>query len=209
MFDARYQVKFELELLAPLHVGTGEREVIPGVGGRDTNDKPEVTLIARDHENKPFLPSSSIKGLLRRICEETNKAFVDVLFGAIKKDDTGAMGAVLARGGTLVAAPPAAGAYPYGRTAAGDLGPGVFVAARTAVDPRAGTAADHRLYFQEMFSAATGSVTRWQRAGRPRRSRNGSTRSSAFSLISHGKKGSRSAGVRRTGTARYVCRGTA
>jgi hypothetical protein len=53
--------------------------------------------------------------------------------------------------------PPDASAMPYGQdpelpVKASGLGPGVFVAARTKINPANGTAADNKLYFQEMVA---------------------------------------------------------
>jgi hypothetical protein len=65
------------------------------------------------------------------------------------RTDTGNMGAILVRGGSLEVAPDVS-QYPYVKGAGQDLGPGVFVAARTAIDANTGVAADHKLFFQEM-----------------------------------------------------------
>lgn len=155
MFDRRYEIMGVLELLSPLHVGTGEVKEIAGVKGREgVNEQPEVALIVRDYKGRPYLPSTTIKGLLRRLCESIEPDHVSDLFGKIKNSDaeTGNMGAILVRGTSLEGAAPDVSRYPYAEAAGAELGPGVFVAARTAIDPMSGAAANHKLFFQEMVA---------------------------------------------------------
>ncbi len=160
MFERRYEVQGDLAVLSALHVGSGEVEVIKGVGGREGSNEepPGVARIVRDHAGQPYLPPTTLKGLLRRIGEEilSDEAVSD-LFGVIKDsgDGSGVMGAILARGATLDRAGDATN-YPYAVAAGALLGAGVFVAARTAVDPLAGVADDHKLFFQE--TVAPGAV---------------------------------------------------
>lgn len=170
LFGPRYEIIGVLKTLSPLHVGTGDAEVITGVGGRaGDNDPPGVARIVVDYEGKPYLPATTIKGMLRKIGEEILERNKDPkkdpiydLFGVVKKSadekqketdksGIGAMGALLARGATLKEAGDASG-FPYAKTAGAILGKGVFVAARTAIDPLAGVAADAKLYFQEMVA---------------------------------------------------------
>lgn len=158
MFDRRYEASFTIETLSPLHIGTGERTRIAGVGSPGANDAPDVARIVRDHRERPYLPATTLKGTLRRLAEGSlAPAQVERLFGTIKHSDqdTGAMGTLLFRGGTLDGEAPEARDYPYADRAAAELGRGVFVAARTAVDARSGTADDHKLFFEEMVVAGT------------------------------------------------------
>ena len=158
MFDRRYEIAGTLDVLSPLHVGTGDLAPIAGVGGRagSNQEPPGVALIVRDHDDKPWLPPTTLKGLLRRIGEEIlREDQVKDLFGSIKHSDSesGAMGALLPRGATLQGNPPDVTGYPYVKAAGAALKPGAFVAARTAIDARAGVADDHKLYFQETVPA--------------------------------------------------------
>lgn len=154
----RYEISGVLAVLTPLHVGTGESEEIPGVGGKEgANTTPGVARAVTDHRGDPYLPATTVKGLLRQIGEEIlTPDEVDDIFGLIKNSysASGAMGALLPRGATLRAAAKVEG-YPYVKAArvnGGALVNGCFVAARTAIDPLSGVAADARLFFQEMVA---------------------------------------------------------
>lgn len=154
----RYEISGVLAVLTPLHVGTGESEEIPGVGGKEgANTTPGVARAVTDHRGDPYLPATTVKGLLRQIGEEIlTPDEVDDIFGLIKNSysASGAMGALLPRGATLNAAATVEG-YPYvkaARAKGGDLAAGCFVAARAAIDPLSGVAADARLFFQEMVA---------------------------------------------------------
>jgi CRISPR/Cas system CSM-associated protein Csm3 (group 7 of RAMP superfamily) len=156
MFRTRYEIAGELTALSPLHIGTGTERTVTGVIGKPGDDPPGVAAIVRDCRGRPFPPGTTLKGLLRRTGEVhlANAARVEALFGAIRDEEGGGtMGALLVRGAAEIA-PGNADGMPYAESAsqagAGDLGPGVFVAARTRVDRHAGTAADNTLHFAEM-----------------------------------------------------------
>jgi hypothetical protein len=150
MSKVRYTFSAVLEVKSPLHVGSGEVRNVDTVRGKaGQNDGPKVAAIVRDCESKPYIPATALKSL----CLRTARALplpddmIWALFGRIKEEDgTGGMGAILFRGTSQLAAGPAVG-LPYV-----DLGPGVFVAARTAIDGRSGTADEHKLFFQEMVA---------------------------------------------------------
>ncbi len=187
LFGPRYEIEVLLKVLSPLHVGTGESDEIKGVGGREgaNAEKPGVARIVADWKGEPYLPATTIKGMLRRIAEETrfpgaedaphvvdkfrklnpanqgtvpkdfaDNVVVEELFGTIKGEKSGAMGALLPRGASLKEAGSVAD-YPYVeavKKAGSKLAKGAFVAARTAIDPLSGVAADAKLYFQEMVA---------------------------------------------------------
>ncbi len=179
MSRVRYEITGTLTVLSPLHVGDGHAREIRGVGGRVVSNEtlPMVATIARDAMadadgiGRPYLPPTAIKGLLRRLAEGmpgTSSALVDDLFGTIKdvpderdKDapqiQRGSKGAIEARGAFVTGNAPSINDAPYRQddTTKAALGPWVFVAARTAIDPRSGTADDGRLYFQEMVAPGT------------------------------------------------------
>ncbi len=155
----RFDITAVIETLSPLHVGTGAFRAVDSVTGKEgSNEAPAVAAIVRDHLERPYLPGSTIKGMLRRIGERVlSSGEVDGLFGSIKDaEGDGRMGAVLVRGATLEK-PGDASAMPYSRqsttaVAEGGLGPGVFVAARTRIDRDCGTARDNMLFFEEMVA---------------------------------------------------------
>lgn len=153
MSKVRYEFRAKLQTEAPLHIGSGEFRGIDTVRGKDgQNEPPLVAAIVRDFDKKPYIPGTALKNL----CLRTAKALgldgqvIKGLFGTIKTQDDGGIGSVLFRGASLVAAGDAA-MMPY-VAGSHDLGRGVFVAARTRIDPATGTADDHKLFFQEMVA---------------------------------------------------------
>lgn len=76
----RIFIKADVELLSPCMVGSGE-------------DNVSDMDVVRDHEGNPYIPGSSIAGVLRSYCanfskEEDESHFVTELFGARYKDST-------------------------------------------------------------------------------------------------------------------------
>lgn len=155
-----------LVVVSPLHVGSGEfapRSAVKGKAG--ANQTPLVSLIARDGKDDPFIPGTTLKGLLVRLVAENERSR---LAGEIRedKDSPGQAGAVLVRGARLVS-PGKTEALPYNKSTADDhVGRGVFIAARTSVDGAMGTVKDTTLFFQEMV--APGSVFEFECVVAPR-----------------------------------------
>ena len=158
MFGRRYDITATLDLLSPMHVGTGEFRAMRRPGSNDTSN---VDLIARDYKDLPYIPPTTVKGLLRRLGEAvlTKPGEVADLFGDIKVSKTGQMGMLLARGAALAGNAPVTKDYPYASAEFVDwpepgqsapLSPGSFIAAHASINPQSGTAADHKLFFQEM-----------------------------------------------------------
>lgn len=89
----RFVIEGDLIIVSPLHVGTGQTAVKPGVTGKDGTPPPEVAELLRDGNDRPFLPGTTLKGILRRIAEGMPPTPNCVaLFGEKKDDDSGAMG---------------------------------------------------------------------------------------------------------------------
>lgn len=158
----RLEFRGTLVVKSPLHVGTGETRKIAQVKGKtgdNARGPPEVAAIVRDGRRKPYIPGSTLKGALRRLAKDDlgwGQDEIEPIFGTAKDDGTGRMGAVLFRGASCAKDGMASGMpYADGNASSGgsaDLGPGVFVAARTSIDKASGTAADNRLFFQEMVA---------------------------------------------------------
>src|SRR5262249_7931664 len=92
MFGERYEITGTLEVLAPLHIGSGRDEAIPGVGGKPgaNVELPAVARIIVDERRRPWLPPTTLKGMLRRIAEEAlSPEVVFDLFGSINMADAG------------------------------------------------------------------------------------------------------------------------
>jgi CRISPR/Cas system CSM-associated protein Csm3 (group 7 of RAMP superfamily) len=135
----RVDYSFVLEVLSALHIGTGEtRLYVPE--GKTADQGWHIQTIVRDHEDKPFLPGSSIKGLLRGIARQLGDDG-DVLFGSIRQDNTGRMGALQVRGASQIK-PGVASGLPYAKD-------GVFITARTAIDGGRGISETNKLFHAE------------------------------------------------------------
>lgn len=154
MSSIRYEFSGDLEVVSPLHVGSGKFPK-KGKAGQSGASAPEVAAIVRDVNNAPYIPGSTIKGALRSIAEQLlkEKELVSALFGETKLETDGQMGSILFRGATLSGDPPDCGEMPYADAPAievdqGGLGAGVFVAARAKIDRAKGVADDHKLFFQ-------------------------------------------------------------
>lgn len=150
-----YDVEATLEVLSPLHVGSGgARDDLPTVEGKPgANTAPAVAEIVRDADGNPYLPGTTIKGLLRRLAEARGMD-AGGLFGTIKLDTGGSPGRITVFGARRIDGP----AVPHAPFVAGaetKLGKGVFVAARTRIDPATGTAGDRTLFHQEMVAPKT------------------------------------------------------
>ncbi|PWW03809.1 CRISPR/Cas system CSM-associated protein Csm3 (group 7 of RAMP superfamily) [Hoeflea marina] len=156
MFGNRIEIRFSLKTLTATHVGTGEFKDMPRRDG--TNEAGQYAAIVRDEAFLPYLPSTSLKGVLRRLAEETfpKDPGFDALFGTIKHSvgaGSGAMGLLLVHAGRCAGTLPDTAAMPYGQSGgkSDGLGKGAFIAARTAIDAASGVADDHKLFFQEML----------------------------------------------------------
>lgn len=157
MFGDRIEVSLTLKTRTSLHVGTGEFKPMASRAG--TNDSGSYAAIVRDHRGLPYLPPTSLKGVIRRLAEEllSDNPSVDDLFGTIKDkkkdkskakaDNPGQMGKLLFRGGHCKGDLPKTEAMPF---ASAELGKGAYIAARTAINGARGVADDHKLFSQEM-----------------------------------------------------------
>jgi CRISPR/Cas system CSM-associated protein Csm3 (group 7 of RAMP superfamily) len=165
MSRIRYALDGIVEVLSPLHVGTGEAEESDLVesGDRTANESASVATIVRDGNGRPYLPATTLKGLLRRLAEagtpsapghSDGLSATDRLLGRIKSSDmSGQMGALLVRGATF-SEPGSCKDAPFVRDD-GKSDPGIFIAARTRIDPESGTAHDSALFHQEMVAIGT------------------------------------------------------
>jgi CRISPR-associated protein Csm3 len=65
-FVNRYRLEGELVTVSPLHIGNGEIRKDP-LQTKDANapKEVEVSLVATDIHNKPFIPGSALRGILR------------------------------------------------------------------------------------------------------------------------------------------------
>lgn len=161
MSEVHYDITAELEVVTPLHVGSGRTRRVARVKGKqDENNAPRVAAIQLDHAGLPYLPASTQKGILLDLARRRYGAGerLEALFGQVKDDGTGRIGAVLFRGSSMDAKrAPSTADLPYAQDAglaydAGGLPAGVFVAGRTRIDRASGTVDDGKLFFQEMVA---------------------------------------------------------
>jgi len=145
MFRTRFEITGELSVRSPLHIGSGRTVTREAVSGKKGEPPPEIAALVRDVRGRPFLPGTTLKGLLRRIGESAlDQADCEGLFGVIRETSQGAIGALIVRGAAETAHGNAHG-MPYADG-------GVFVVARTRVDRHSGTADDNSLHFTEMVA---------------------------------------------------------
>jgi len=161
-----------LKALSPLHVGSGEYAERGGVEGKaDGGGPPLVRLVARDLASMACIPGTTLKGLLSRLMiddEERKLLAGDIKAGRASDDgDQGRMGALQVRGATLAAAGRMDDLPYVHRLDRGQVGDGIFIAARAAIDGDTGVASDAKLFFQEMVVPAT--LFRFEVLAAPRR----------------------------------------
>ncbi|MBP7339269.1 RAMP superfamily CRISPR-associated protein [Niveispirillum sp.] len=144
----RMEIRAALVTESPLHLGDG------GVASKklkksDQDEDPLLSTLLRGGDGLPFIPGSSLKGLLRGLM--AGREQTDALFGVPKLDkkNHGRMSHVIIWGGSCVPEPVTAAPY------AAQLGSTSFAAARTAINPETGTADAHKLFFQEMLAPGT------------------------------------------------------
>jgi len=158
MIGPHYTLTADLKVLTPLHIGTGDVRKFKRFDG--DNEKPEVALTALDGAGRPYLPGASIKGVLRQlVSQKTNR---ELLFGPDEiNDGPGAKaGLAIVWNARFHSAPANAEHAPYGnKSFCGDaetfVERGLFIDARTAIDPKAGVAAHHKLFHQMLVLPGT------------------------------------------------------
>lgn len=87
MTEARWIIEGELELATPLHIGTGLEEHIEVVDGMERHSA-WIARLALDHDDRPYLPGTSLKGALRALAtrRQVDPAWLQQVFGALLGD---------------------------------------------------------------------------------------------------------------------------
>ncbi|NUM77531.1 hypothetical protein HUU40_24480, partial [candidate division KSB1 bacterium] len=77
-FENRYRIQGLLTATAPLHVGTGEDrpDDLPRKDQPDNEEPPRISEIARDFSGMPYLPGSSLRGVVRHYLLQIFGAFL-------------------------------------------------------------------------------------------------------------------------------------
>lgn len=168
MFAARLVITGELVLLSPLHLGTGEVAAYAKIPQDPDSDEKKPTTVAtvmRGVDGLPVVPGASLKGVLRSLVE--GEAGANALFGPPTGGEPAADGSdekKLYQGRLTAHAMRYASGEPaklaHGLPFAGKEMPdgvaleqrGLFIAARTAIDPGSGVADEGKLFHQEMVA---------------------------------------------------------
>lgn len=151
MFERRLTCEAELELLSPLHLGSGGRVRRPDI--RDPEDKrPEaakgvwVSQVQVAEDERPIIPGSTIKGLLRGLAGD--EPLVGLLFGRARTAEDG-IGRLSAFAALTRSSPVTKNSLlPHV-----DEARGLYVHARVRIDAETGVAADGKLFHAEMVPA--------------------------------------------------------
>ena len=78
MRERKFQTyRITLKTLSSLHIGTGAEEALPRERLNDETVDVTVQKIALDHQDKPYIPATQIKGAMRALCRDQ----IESLFG--------------------------------------------------------------------------------------------------------------------------------
>lgn len=156
MIGPHYSLTATLEVVSPLHIGTGEVRKFERFDG--DNKPPEVSVAALDSDGKPYLPGASIKGVLRSL----SGAHRENLFGPDRVDDAieAKSGHVIVWNARFAQTPAEFEQAPYAAKrfcgeADSFANRGLFIDARTAIEPEAGVADDKKLFHQLLVMPKT------------------------------------------------------
>ncbi|WP_128292282.1 RAMP superfamily CRISPR-associated protein [Afifella aestuarii] len=154
----------EIEVIAvaatPLMIGSGDHKNIRRHDGKDLQEV-ELALVAVDEDGKPVIPGSTLKGALRALAVAGGCPGTEALFGPERIDDPkkAKSGRLICWTGRFEAAPDMGDSsireknIPGHGTAA--AAKGLFVDARTAIDPASGVAWQGRLFHVQAVAKGT------------------------------------------------------
>ncbi|MGH6847853.1 MAG: RAMP superfamily CRISPR-associated protein [Methylocella sp.] len=169
LFARRIEIGGTLEVISPLHVGSGVEVIDEAIELSEEERRrlgishPMNARVQRDAIGRPYIPGCSIKGALRAIAEDAAAtdaaatAKVEALFGVIKNNGKGTMGA-LTIFGAIFGCAGRGDDLPFfdkKRNGESDNSAGLFISARTAIDHGRGTAKHSKLFHAEEVAAGT------------------------------------------------------
>lgn len=137
-FENRWRIEGTLRVVSPLHIGSGH--TCDGPINPETDKPIEVNALARDHEDKPYVPASTLKGNLRAWLARRlpgTRAEVEQLFGSLDAGAENATGSKLLVNDSLCT----------------EAAPTTGVVARVALDRATKTAIPQRLFHTEFVPA--------------------------------------------------------
>lgn len=164
MGATRYRLRGHLETASLLHLGSGETMARQGLvverrtaAGGVEEVPAEVAGFVVDHQERPYVPGTSLKGVLRDWAQQSGMApaLLARVFGS---EERGAGACFLDSSrdsprDSLADAPPQDGAPPVVRPPYWCPRRGTGVVSRVALDRRRGTASHQRLFHQEVVPA--------------------------------------------------------
>jgi CRISPR/Cas system CSM-associated protein Csm3 (group 7 of RAMP superfamily) len=150
-----------LRLRSDLHIGTGGTGELSKLRSSfkpdDPEKDPDVALIARDHDGRPIIPATALKGALRKAAlAGYGRETAERLFGAVKytspdgTDETGQIGLVWLRFAPMTETP-LPGERPFW-----DAQARTIITTHVAIERRTGTAADKKLFCVERVPEGAG-----------------------------------------------------
>lgn len=143
---------FEVQLVTDAHVGDGRRTTMSALRPRHQVEEAdsEVATIIRDYRGRPTLPSTALKGALRKAnLHHMSADEVDRFFGSVKSAEEGAMGLFALYAGEWDASQsPGAGSLPYW-----DGEKSSWIATRVAISREHGAVEHMKLFNMEMMPA--------------------------------------------------------
>lgn len=161
MFARRVVIEGTLAVLSPLHVGSGDCDDDPAIDlsdedrerlGFGANERPESARVVRDVNGRPYIPGTSLKGVLRAAAQAAGyeKPLIEALFGDIKHTDTerGVMGALTIFGAELER-PVSASGRPAFEKKNERIASSLALSARTAIEDGRGVVDEHKLFYAE------------------------------------------------------------
>ncbi|MBI1763955.1 MAG: hypothetical protein HYR56_21225 [Acidobacteria bacterium] len=98
-FLNRWMIVGRLTTQAPLHIGNGSETARPDFVNEKTQGKIEINAVGTDCNERPYIPGSSLKGVLRSHAKKTQLLTSEQLFGSEDPEKKDAAGNPIAVGG--------------------------------------------------------------------------------------------------------------
>lgn len=153
MFGNRLELTWRLKLKSDLRIGSGHVNADGRLKQREEDDAAELALVIRDHQGRPIIPATALKGALRGQAPLANSE-ADALLGerGEAEENKGAIARLWVDTAVATdAAPPGL----EGLTKKGCARDHTYVKIGVRLDRRTGSAEDKLLYNQEWVGAGT------------------------------------------------------
>lgn len=153
----RVRIQTEIELLSALHIGDGSVQTFgERKKGRDlskaardaTKDDSDYATVCRNVEGLPYLPATSLRGMLRAEVRATDVALATRLFGPEHDADDHFMGELWLQDAVLIVSTANGQHVP-------DFTHHTGIAHAVSINPITGAAADHLLFAEEYVPAGS------------------------------------------------------